>query len=63
MRRHPFKRRLRRRRRPKDDRVDRVVRAEARARDKIHPPGSPEWKAYLTEHKQLGTVLMPARLP
>jgi hypothetical protein len=31
----------------------------ARLWDKIHPPGSPEWKAYLTEHKQLGTVFDP----
>jgi imidazolonepropionase-like amidohydrolase len=31
----------------------------ARLWDKIHPPGSPEWKAYLAEHKQLGTVFDP----
>jgi len=31
----------------------------ARLWDKIHPPGSPEWKAYLEEHKQLGTVFDP----
>ena len=26
----------------------------ARLWDKIHPPGSPEWKAYLEEHRKLG---------
>lgn len=31
----------------------------ARLWDKIHEPGSPEWKAYLTEQKQLGTVFDP----
>ena len=31
----------------------------ARLWDKIHPPGSPEWKAYLAEHKQLGTTFDP----
>ena len=31
----------------------------ARLWDKIHPPGSPEWKAYLDEHKKLGTVFDP----
>jgi imidazolonepropionase-like amidohydrolase len=31
----------------------------ARLWDKIHPPGSPEWKAYLEEHKKLGTVFDP----
>jgi len=31
----------------------------ARLWDKIHPPGSPEWKAYLAEHKKLGTVFDP----
>ena len=28
----------------------------ARMWDKIHPPGSPEWKAYLEEHLKLGTT-------
>ncbi len=31
----------------------------ARLWDKIHPPGSPEWKAYLKEHLELGTVFDP----
>jgi imidazolonepropionase-like amidohydrolase len=31
----------------------------ARLWDKIHPPGSPEWKAYLEEHLKLGTVFDP----
>ena len=31
----------------------------ARLWDKIHPPGSPEWKAYLAEHLKLGTVFDP----
>ncbi len=31
----------------------------ARLWDKIHPPGSPEWKAYLEEHLELGTVFDP----
>jgi imidazolonepropionase-like amidohydrolase len=31
----------------------------ARLWDKIHPPGSPEWNAYLEEHKKLGTVFDP----
>jgi imidazolonepropionase-like amidohydrolase len=31
----------------------------ARLWDKIHPPGSDEWKAYLAEHKKLGTVFDP----
>jgi imidazolonepropionase-like amidohydrolase len=31
----------------------------ARLWDKIHEPGSPEWKAYLEEHKRLGTVFDP----
>ncbi len=31
----------------------------ARLWDKIHPPGSPQWKAYLQEHLQLGTVFDP----
>ena len=31
----------------------------ARLWDKIHPPGSPEWRAYLEEHKKLGTVFDP----
>ncbi|HEX9760886.1 MAG TPA: amidohydrolase family protein, partial [Candidatus Acidoferrales bacterium] len=31
----------------------------ARLWDKIHPPGSPEWKAYLEEHKRLGTNFDP----
>jgi len=31
----------------------------ARLWDKIHPPGSPEWKAYLEEHKKLGTTFDP----
>ncbi len=31
----------------------------ARLWDKIHPPGSPEWKAYLQEHLDLGTVFDP----
>ena len=29
----------------------------ARLWDKIHEPGSPEWKAYLEEHLKLGTVV------
>lgn len=31
----------------------------ARLWDKIHPPGSPEWNAYLREHLELGTVFDP----
>jgi imidazolonepropionase-like amidohydrolase len=31
----------------------------ARLWDKIHEPGSPEWKAYLQEHQKLGTVFDP----
>jgi hypothetical protein len=31
----------------------------ARLWDKIHPPGSPEWTAYLQEHLKLGTVFNP----
>ena len=31
----------------------------ARLWDKIHPPGSPEWKAYLEEHRKLGTTFDP----
>jgi imidazolonepropionase-like amidohydrolase len=31
----------------------------ARLWDKIHEPGSPEWKAYLEEHRKLGTVFDP----
>ena len=31
----------------------------ARLWDKVHPPGSPEWKAYLQEHLKLGTVFDP----
>lgn len=31
----------------------------ARLWDKIHPPGSDEWKAYLQEHLKLGTVFDP----
>ena len=31
----------------------------ARLWNKIHPPGSKEWKAYLEEHKKLGTVFDP----
>ena len=31
----------------------------ARLWDQIHPPGSPEWKAYLEEHLKLGTVFDP----
>lgn len=31
----------------------------ARLWDKIHPPGSPEWKAYLQEHLDLGTTFDP----
>jgi imidazolonepropionase-like amidohydrolase len=31
----------------------------ARLWDKIHPPGSPEWKAYLQEHLKLGTTFDP----
>jgi imidazolonepropionase-like amidohydrolase len=31
----------------------------ARLWDKIYPPGSPEWKAYLDEHLKLGTVFDP----
>ncbi|MFT4514289.1 MAG: imidazolonepropionase-like amidohydrolase, partial [Planctomycetota bacterium] len=31
----------------------------ARLWDKIHPPGSPEWQAYLKEHIELGTVFDP----
>ena len=31
----------------------------ARLWDQIHPPGSPEWKAYLQEHIKLGTIFDP----
>lgn len=31
----------------------------ARLWDKIHPPGSDEWNAYLQEHLELGTVFNP----
>jgi imidazolonepropionase-like amidohydrolase len=31
----------------------------ARLWDQIHEPGSPEWKAYLKEHLELGTVFDP----
>ena len=31
----------------------------ARLWDKIHPPGGPEWKAYLEEHVKLGTTFDP----
>lgn len=31
----------------------------ARLWDKIYEPGSPEWKAYLKEHKELGTTFDP----
>jgi hypothetical protein len=31
----------------------------ARLWNKIHEPGSPEWKAYLAEHLKLGTVFDP----
>ncbi|MEO0822739.1 MAG: aldehyde dehydrogenase family protein, partial [Pseudomonadota bacterium] len=31
----------------------------ARLWDKIHPPGSDEWKAYLREHLELGTIFDP----
>jgi hypothetical protein len=31
----------------------------ARMWDKIYPPGSPEWKAYLEEHLKLGTTFDP----
>ena len=31
----------------------------ARLWDKIHAPGSPEWKAYLEEHLKLGTTFDP----
>ena len=31
----------------------------ARLWDQIHPPGSPEWKAYLQEHVKLGTIFDP----
>jgi imidazolonepropionase-like amidohydrolase len=31
----------------------------ARLWDKIHPPGSPEWNAYLQEHLKLGTTFDP----
>jgi imidazolonepropionase-like amidohydrolase len=31
----------------------------ARLWDKIHPPGGPEWTAYLQEHLKLGTVFDP----
>ncbi len=31
----------------------------ARLWDKVHEPGSPEWKAYLEEHLKLGTVFDP----
>jgi imidazolonepropionase-like amidohydrolase len=31
----------------------------ARLWDKIYPPGSPEWKTYLEEHRKLGTTFDP----
>ena len=31
----------------------------ARLWDQIHEPGSPEWKAYLSEHVKLGTIFDP----
>ncbi len=31
----------------------------ARLWDKVHPPGSPEWKAYLEAHAKLGTIFDP----
>lgn len=31
----------------------------ARLWDQIHPPGSPEWTAYLQEHPKLGTIFDP----
>ena len=31
----------------------------ARLWDKIHPPGSPEWKTYLDEHRKLNTTFDP----
>jgi imidazolonepropionase-like amidohydrolase len=31
----------------------------ARLWDKIHPPGSPEWKEYLQEHRKLNTTFDP----
>ncbi len=31
----------------------------ARLWDKIYPPGGPEWKAYLEEHRKLGTTFDP----
>jgi imidazolonepropionase-like amidohydrolase len=31
----------------------------ARLWDQIHPPGSPEWKAYLQAHIELGTIFDP----
>ncbi len=31
----------------------------ARLWDKIYPPGSPEWKAYLEEHRKLNTTFDP----
>lgn len=31
----------------------------ARLWDQIHPPGSPQWKAYLEEHRELQTVFNP----
>jgi hypothetical protein len=31
----------------------------ARLWNAIHPPGSPEWRAYLEEHRRLGTVFNP----
>ncbi len=31
----------------------------ARLWDKIYPPGSPEWKAYLAEHRKLNTTFDP----
>ncbi len=31
----------------------------ARLWDKIHPPGSPEWNAYLQEQAKLGTIMDP----
>jgi len=31
----------------------------ARLWDKIHPPGSPEWREYLQEHRKLGTTFDP----
>jgi imidazolonepropionase-like amidohydrolase len=41
-----------------DDEQDRFGQV-ARLWDKIYPPGSPEWNAYLREHLQLGTTFDP----